>query len=71
MSKYNIKKVSDGEFVLHETASCNVIAKFSRWNDAKMASKFFSNGGGFDGWTPAFMVENRTSINKTTQQHVA
>ena len=71
MSKYTISKVSKNAFLLEEKASSNIIATFSSWEEARVVSRFFTKGGAFNGWTPNFILGNRPSINKTTQQHDA
>jgi hypothetical protein len=62
MSKYIIKKLDKKKFVLFENASENVIKVFDDWSKARDMSRFLSKGGGFDGWTPAFLLDNRGQI---------
>ncbi len=57
MSKYKIEKLDHKKFALVETASENVIKVFDDWDKARDLSRSLSKGKGFDGWTPAFMLQ--------------
>lgn len=58
LNKYKIEKIEKDCFQLIEIPSSNIIASFQKWKDAYNAFKFFSTGGGFAGWTPAFITKN-------------
>lgn len=62
MSKYKIEKLDKKKFVLIENASENVIKVFDDWNKSRDMSRFLSKGGGFDGWTPAYLLDNRGKL---------
>ena len=69
--KYIIEKTEDRKFSLTEKDSENVIGVFDKWDDARQMSRHLSKGYGFNGWTPAFFLENFKIINKSNPQHVA
>lgn len=58
---YQLQKtiINDGKetlWSLWESKSEQTIGTFFTYEQAKEAQKFYTNGGGFDGFTPAFML---------------
>lgn len=72
MEKYSIHKVDhSGEefYCIYENATNQVIDFFAFIEDATETVKNMKNGNGFDGFTPAFMLnsvlpKNAVDINK-------
>lgn len=54
--KYRIVE-KDGRHIVEEVATKQVIRNYLRKEHAERLSKFLSSGGGFNGWTPRFILE--------------
>lgn len=61
---YKIEKAKKGYNVI-ETTTNSVICNCKNYAKAKEKMKFFNLGGGFDSWTPAFILKSTTSSNPT------
>lgn len=55
---YAIVKNSNTSFSLKELKSGNIIDGFKSWAEARRQSVFLTAGGGFNGWTPNFIIKN-------------
>ena len=53
---YKIKN-DNGVFKIFETATDQIIVTFLDQKEAKQTVRHLNFGGGFDGWTPAFMLK--------------
>lgn len=65
-------KLIEGEnkktFYVKETTTDLVIESFSNFTEAKKFMRHLNLGGGFDGFTPEFMVDKRsTLLNKNSK----
>jgi hypothetical protein len=67
MINYKITKNGD-VWNLLETQTEQVIATYLTARDAQVAKTNFNRGCGFDGWTPAFMLEKY--FVKSKKSHV-
>jgi diaminopimelate decarboxylase len=61
---YKVKANESKTFDVVETATTQVIKSFTDQKDAKLLLRHLNFGGGFDGWTPSFMLKNVMSTNK-------
>lgn len=64
---YFVKRDSTGYLVI-EKATEHVVASFSKHDEAKNLSKRLNAGTGFDGWTPAFILQS-TKNNFEKSKH--
>jgi len=54
---YKIKNNPNNNFEVIETSTEQIVATFSAQKDAKQLLRHLNLGGGFDGWTPQFMLK--------------
>jgi hypothetical protein len=47
-----------GAFVVEEKETNQIIETFDEYSEAKKYMKFLNLGGGFDGFTPSFILNN-------------
>ena len=70
----NYKIVTDpvtSKFLVFETQTEQTIKEFVDKNAARKFMKHLNFGGGFDSWTPTFVLRNiRDYINKATKKKV-
>lgn len=57
MSNYYIKSVDKTHCVI-ESATNQQIGKFESRKEANEFRDFLNSGGGFDGWTPEFIIKD-------------
>lgn len=65
MSKYKISKVND-VYELIELSTGELIKKNRSYAKVNKMKTFLENGGGFDGFTPNFIVKKTNIINSAT-----
>lgn len=63
MMNYHIVPDNEGVFVVIETRTDIVMGKHSSHKKAKEQQRFLNLGGGFDGHTPAFLMEKIKPFN--------
>ena len=51
-------------FWIEETLTKQLIKKVVGFKEAKQTMRYLNLGGGFDGWTPAFMLKKIDVFNK-------
>lgn len=63
----NYKIMNDtGVFKVVETATAQTIRSFTQHSEAKKFLRHLNLGGGFDGWSPSFMISNISAyINRS------
>jgi hypothetical protein len=62
---YNlIEDKTDNYFWIEETPTNQLIKKVFGFKEAKQTMRYLNLGGGFDGWTPAFMLKKIEIFNK-------
>jgi hypothetical protein len=62
---YNlIEDKTDNYFWIEETSTNQLIKKVVGFKEAKETMRYLNLGGGFDGWTPAFMLKKIENFNK-------
>lgn len=67
MQNYEVVINEDFSLSVFETQTFHVIETFFFQDDAEEYAQFLNNGGGFDGWTPYFMLnstKNSLDINE-------
>jgi hypothetical protein len=62
MRNYEVFLNSDFSWCVVETATEQIIKTFFFEEDAVKYNRFLNKGAAFDGWTPAFMLINVTSV---------
>lgn len=55
---YKIITRSDGSMTVFEIKTETPIRDFAKYKQAKKFMKFLSSGGGFNGWTPSFVLKS-------------
>jgi len=61
---YDIKK--NGRFWdLHETKTEHIVGTYDTIQSAQVAKTHLNRGGGFDGWTPAYMLRGENNFSNT------
>lgn len=63
---YEIKR-NGNVWDLHETKTEHVIGSYDSPQSAQVAKTHFNRGGGFDSWTPAFMLQGQNILVNTTK----
>ena len=65
---YKIITEKGKNYIVVETQTDQTIKSFSDFNQARKLMKFLNLGGGFDGWTPSFLlVDFSKIINKSSK----
>lgn len=60
-ANYNVQKISK-KFVVKEIKTDSVIQTFNTIKEANSLAKKMNNGGGFDGWSPTFILKKVADI---------
>ena len=58
------------DYIVHEKTSNQFIERFKTKNEAKKLLKHFNMGGGFDGWTPEFILKKVVNISNFKEENV-
>jgi len=58
----NYRVVEGNTYTVVETATEQIIKKFDTLKEAKSFMRYLNLGGGFDGWTPQFMLKKVADI---------
>ncbi len=53
---YDIGVISNNLYQVYEVQTAQIISCFERLCDAKMEARRLNSGGGFDGFTPSFVL---------------
>lgn len=72
--KYEVKvaiATSDNhDYLVHEKTSDQYIKGFKTKEDAKKLMRHLNMGGGFDGWTPEFILKKVVNISNFKEENV-
>lgn len=60
----NYRVVEGSNFTVVETTTEQIINTFSTIKEAKNYMRYLNLGGGFDGWTPQFMLKKVVETTK-------
>lgn len=60
----NYRVVEGSNFTVVETTTEQIINTFSTMKEAKNYMRYLNLGGGFDGWTPQFMLKKVVETTK-------
>lgn len=63
MMNYKIKEVNKEEFEVLETQTNQTVKKFNTYQEAKKFLRHLNLGGGFDGWTPTFVLKKFSIVS--------
>lgn len=66
---YKVTEIG-GAYVVEEKATGYIIKAFDQHTEAKKMMKFLNLGGGFDGFTPEFMVRKVNPTLNTTSKNM-
>lgn len=59
LNNYSVIPVyNTGYFEVYENTTNQVVWRSKKEKDALKKARFFDNGSGFSGWTPAFIIKN-------------
>lgn len=62
----NYRVIEGNTYTVVETATEQIIRKFKTLKEAKSYMRSLNLGGGFDGWTPQFMLKKVADMPKKT-----
>lgn len=60
----NYRVVEGSNYTVVETTTEQIINTFSTMKEAKNYMRYLNLGGGFDGWTPQFMLKKVVETTK-------
>jgi len=66
----NYRVVEGSNFTVVETTTEQIINTFSTMKEAKNYMRYLNLGGGFDGWTPQFMLKKVAELPKKVGRDV-
>jgi hypothetical protein len=54
----------ENHYSIFETSTEQVLKTFDNFNEARKFMRHLNLGGGFDGWTPSFLLKNVNNLYK-------
>lgn len=69
---YKIRKSSDDRttYDVVEMTTDQIVKTCANVHSAQVAKTHFNCGGGFDGWTPTFILQNAKNISQKSRRQV-